>query len=89
RVSDRDAFAMARRITREEGILAGESSGTVMVAALDEAARIIRETPEAAGEAVIVAILPDGGRNYLSKLYNDDWLRGHGLLPVSDASGGC
>ncbi|NJD29003.1 MAG: cystathionine beta-synthase [Chloroflexi bacterium] len=85
RVSDRDAFAMARRITREEGILAGESSGTAMVAALDEAARIVRETPGEAAEAVIVVILPDGGRNYLSKLYNDEWMRANGLLPTTGA----
>ena len=48
RVSDRDAFAMARRITREEGILAGESCGTALVAALDEARRIMREDGAAA-----------------------------------------
>ncbi len=85
RVSDRDAFAMARRITREEGILAGESSGTAMVAALDEAARMMREMPHAAPGAVLVVILPDGGRNYLSKLYNDEWLRANGLLPTTGA----
>jgi cystathionine beta-synthase len=85
RVSDRDAFAMARRITREEGILAGESCGTAMVAALDEAARITRETPATAKDAVIVVILPDGGRNYLSKLYNDEWMRANGLLPTTGA----
>src|SRR6187200_2774741 len=48
RVSDRDAFAMARRITREEGILAGESCGTAMLAALDEVARLMRDDPGAA-----------------------------------------
>ncbi len=85
RVSDRDAFAMARRITREEGILAGESCGTTMVAALDEAARLIREEPDNAPGAVIVALLPDGGRNYLSKLYNDEWMRTHGLLATTGA----
>jgi cystathionine beta-synthase len=80
RVSDRDAFAMARRLTREEGILAGESCGTVLVAAFDEARRMMREEPERAPEAVFVVLLPDGGRNYLSKLYNDEWLRVNGLL---------
>ena len=49
RVSDRDAFAMARRITREEGILAGESCGTAVVAVLDEARRLMREAPDEAG----------------------------------------
>ena len=80
RVSDRDAFAMARRITREEGILAGESCGTALVAALDEARRIMRGDAGAAKDAVIVVIFPDGGRNYLSKLYNDEWMRANGLL---------
>jgi cystathionine beta-synthase len=80
RVSDRDAFAMARRITREEGILAGESCGTAMVAAL----QVARELTEAGAgaEAVVVVILPDSGRNYLSKLYNDEWMRANGLLPT-------
>jgi cystathionine beta-synthase len=80
RVSDRDAFRMARRITREEGILAGESCGTAVVAALDEARALIASDPAAAREAVMVVILPDGGRNYLSKLYNDEWMRVNGLL---------
>jgi cystathionine beta-synthase len=85
RISDRDAFAMARRITREEGILAGESCGTAMLAALDEAGRLMREEPDRAAEAVIVVILPDGGRNYLSKLYNDEWMRANGLLTSAGA----
>ena len=78
RVPDRDAFAMARRITREEGILAGESCGTAMVATLD----LVRELVDTDGgtEAVVVTLLPDGGRNYLSKLYNDEWMRANGLL---------
>jgi cystathionine beta-synthase len=86
RVSDRDAFAMARRITREEGILAGESCGTAMLAALDEARRLMREEPETAARAVLVVILPDGGRNYLSKLYNDEWMRANGLLAPTGAA---
>jgi cystathionine beta-synthase len=80
RVSDRDAFRMARRITREEGILAGESCGTAVLAALDEARRLMAEGGSAARDAVMVVILPDGGRNYLSKLYNDEWMRQHGML---------
>ncbi|MDP8904991.1 MAG: cystathionine beta-synthase [Chloroflexota bacterium] len=78
RVSDADAFAMARRLTREEGILAGESCGTALVAALT----VVREQTDSDGghDAVIVVILPDGGRNYLSKLYNDEWMRANGLL---------
>ena len=72
RVSDRDAFRMARRITREEGILVGGSSGTAVVAAL-EVAR------ELGPDDVVVVILPDTGRNYLSKLYSDTWLLQYGL----------
>jgi cystathionine beta-synthase len=83
RVSDRDAFAMARRITREEGILAGESCGTAVLAALDEARRLVAEDPQAAAQAVMVVILPDGGRSYLSKLYNDEWMRANGLLATA------
>ena len=86
RVSDRDAFAMARRITREEGILAGESCGTAVVAVLDEARRLMREAPEKARDALMVVILADGGRSYLSKLYNDEWMRANGLLAATGAS---
>jgi cystathionine beta-synthase len=85
RVSDRDAFAMARRITREEGILSGESCGTALLAAFDEARALMAADAEAARRAVMVVILPDGGRNYLSKLYNDEWLRVNGLLPTTGA----
>jgi len=85
RVSDRDAFLMARRITREEGILAGESCGTAVLAALDEARRVMARDGAAAKDAVMVVILPDGGRNYLSKLYNDEWMRANGLLPSAGA----
>ena len=85
RVSDRDAFAMARRITREEGILAGESCGTAVLAALDEARRIVADEPATARERVMVVILPDGGRSYMSKLYNDEWMRVNGLLPTTGA----
>jgi cystathionine beta-synthase len=78
RVGDRAAFQTARRLVRTEGILAGESSGTALVAALT----IVEELVAADGGAgkVVVVILPDTGRNYLSKLYNDDWMRAHRLL---------
>ncbi len=73
RVSDRDTFLTARRITREEGILAGVSSGTAMFAAL-EVAKTLDET------ALVVVLLPDSGKSYLSKLYNDEWMRQNGFL---------
>jgi cystathionine beta-synthase len=81
RVSDRDAFQMARRITREEGILAGESCGTAVVATR-ALVRDLMQT-DAGRDAVVVVILPDGGRNYLSKLYNDEWMRNNGLLATT------
>jgi cystathionine beta-synthase len=85
RVSDREAFAMARRVTREEGILAGESTGTAVVAALDEARRLMADEPDKVPQAVMVVILPDGGRSYMSKLYNDEWMRANGLLATTGA----
>ena len=78
RVSDRDSFAAARRLTREEGILAGESCGTALVATLT-VARELMAAGDAAGKVMVVPF-PDGGRNYMSKLYNDEWLRINGLL---------
>ena len=85
RVSDRDSFLMARRITREEGILAGESCGTAVVAILDEARRVMAQGAAAVERAVMVVVLPDGGRSYLSKLYNDEWMRANGLLATTGA----
>ena len=79
-VSDRDSFLSARRLTREEGILAGGSCGTAVWAAI--------EVGRALGpEAVIVVILPDSGRGYLSKVYDDGWMADHGFLRAG-ASGG-
>ena len=74
-VSDRDAFATARRVTREEGILLGDSGGLAVWAALEVARRL--DDPQ----AMVVVLLPDSGRSYLSKLYNDDWMRENGFLP--------
>jgi cystathionine beta-synthase len=73
RVSDRDSFLTARRITREEGILAGVSSGTAMFAALEVA-------KDLDAKALVVVLLPDSGKSYLSKLYNDEWMRQNGFL---------
>jgi cystathionine beta-synthase len=78
RVSDADAFAAARRLTREEGILSGESCGTALVAALTVARELTIQ--DGGRDAAIVVILPDTGRNYLSKLYDDEWMRKTGLL---------
>ena len=73
RVSDKDSFLMARRACREEGLLVGGSSGTALVAA----ARIARELP---ADAIVVVLLPDNGRGYLSKIFNDEWMRANGFL---------
>ena len=73
RVSDRDSFLMARRITREEGILVGGSAGTAMQAAL----QVARELDE---KKLLVVILPDTGRNNMGKIFNDEWMRQNGYL---------
>jgi cystathionine beta-synthase len=74
RVSDRDAFLTTRRLAEREGILAGGSGGLAMHAALEVAKEI--EDPN----ALMVVILPDGGRSYLSKVYSDTWMRQYGFL---------
>lgn len=74
RVSDRDSFLMARRVTREEGILLGGSGGSAVWAALQVARR------EDHPDTLIAVILPDSGRSYLSKLYNDAWMRENGFF---------
>ena len=73
-VSDRDAFLTTRRLAMTEGILAGGSGGLAVHAAL-EVAREISDP-----EAMVAVILPDGGRSYLSKVYNDAWMTQHGFL---------
>ena len=72
-ISDADSFELTRRLAREEGLLVGGSCGMAVAAALQVAAR---------GEAddVIVVLLPDGGRGYLSKIFNDDWMADFGFL---------
>ena len=72
-VSDKNSFQVARRITREEGVLAGGSSGTAMWAAL-EVAR------ELGPDDLMVVILPDSGKSYLSKIYNESWMLEHGFI---------
>jgi cystathionine beta-synthase len=73
-VSDGDSFAMTRRLAREEAMLVGGSCGMAVVAAL----RVAAELP---ADAVVVVLLPDGGRGYLGKVFNDSWMAGYGFLP--------
>jgi cystathionine beta-synthase len=74
RVSDRDSMLTARQATAAEGILMGESSGMALWAAL----QVARDLDDR--DAMFVVLLPDSGRNYVAKLFNDTWLRSNGLL---------
>ena len=73
-VSDKESFAMARRLTREEGLFVGGSSGLITKVALDVARRV--DDPE----ALVVTFLCDTGERYLSKMYNDEWMRENQML---------
>ncbi len=75
-VSDTDSFLTARRLAVDEGILAGGSTGTAVWAALQLA-------PDLRRDDVVVVLVPDSGRGYLSKLYNDEWMADHGFLRTS------
>jgi cystathionine beta-synthase len=79
-VSDRDAFTMARRLTREEGIFVGGSAGLIAHAALSVARRI--NDPD----ACVVTVLCDTGERYLSKVFNDEWMRENQLLEPEKAT---
>jgi cystathionine beta-synthase len=77
-VSDKDSFDITRRLAREEGLLVGGSCGMAVVAAL----RVARN---AKPEDVVVVLLPDGGRGYLSKIFNDEWMARYGFLRSGSA----
>jgi cystathionine beta-synthase len=73
RVTDRESFLAARRLAREEGLLVGGSSGTTLHAAITVARRL-------GPDATVLMLLPDGGRSYLSKFYDDTWMLEYGFL---------
>ncbi|WP_055585010.1 cystathionine beta-synthase [Peterkaempfera griseoplana] len=75
-VSDKDSFQMTRRLAKEEGMLVGGSCGMAVVAALEVARRL-------GPDDVVVVLLPDGGRGYLSKIFNDEWMADYGFLSSS------
>ena len=79
-VTDRESFLMTRRLAREEGMLVGGSCGMAVVAALRVAERLTADD-------VVVVLLPDGGRGYLGKIFNDEWMADYGFLE-GDSSGG-
>jgi cystathionine beta-synthase len=74
-VSDRDSFLMARRLVAREGLFAGGSTGTALIAAVE----VARELDDP--QAMVATVIPDGGRPYVSKVFNDSWMREHGYLP--------
>ena len=72
-VSDKDSFTTARRMTKEEGVLVGGSGGTALFAALEVAKDLTEDD-------VVVVLIPDSGKSYLSKVYNDPWMLEHGFI---------
>ncbi|MFC4334022.1 cystathionine beta-synthase [Salininema proteolyticum] len=76
-VTDAEAFEMTRRLAREEGLLVGGSAGMAVVAALTVARR-------AEPDDVVVVLLPDGGRGYLSKIFSDDWMTTYGFMTAGE-----
>ena len=75
--SDAESFEMTRRLAREEGLLVGGSSGMAVASAL----KVAKDLP---AEAIMVVLLPDGGRGYLGKIFNEKWMQSYGFTQLSD-----
>jgi cystathionine beta-synthase len=75
--SDAESFELTRRLAREEGLLVGGSSGLAVAAALKLAQRLTKDD-------VIVVLLPDGGRGYLGKIFNEKWMQSYGFTQLGD-----
>ncbi len=73
KVSDREAYQMARKLAKKEGMLCGSSSGAAVAGALKVAKKLTKKD-------LVVTVLPDRGERYLTKLYNDEWMKTNGLL---------
>ena len=78
-VEDKECFVTARALARSEGILAGGSSGMALYAA--------QKVCRGLKKGLVVVVLPDSGKSYLSKMYNDDWMRQFGFLPKGGETG--
>ena len=78
-VSDRDSFNMARRLSREEGLMVGGSCGSAVVIALDVARKLDKDK-------IVVVLLPDSGERYLSKFHSDEWMRENRMLDTKQLS---
>jgi cystathionine beta-synthase len=74
-VGDKEAFLMARRVVREEGVFVGGSGGMALVGALRSAVKY--------PDDLVVVVIPDSGRSYISKIFDDEWMAARGLLEES------
>jgi cystathionine beta-synthase len=80
KVNDKESFLWARRLVKEEGIFSGGSSGSALAAAVRYAQKLGGRNGQSSAERLVVVILPDSGSRYLSKFYDDKWMKENGFL---------